>query len=158
MGRVGSVALTEALGSAVCGCDLAEQAAAMTDPRGAKVLQGDAVAYQRAWRCPRSEGGAINPAALDEEHRAALDRVRALTGCDEEDMRTCPGHYVRAPEAHEVVRLHRWLKAGSLHLRVPYPSGATIDALDLFAESLSAREADEIERMKRKNGGVHGSE
>jgi hypothetical protein len=155
VGRVGSVALTEAFGGAVCGCDLAEQAATMADARGAKVLAADAVACQSAWRCPRV-GGAIDPDALDEEHRAALDRVRALTGCDDNDLRTCPGHYTRTPEAHEVVRMHRWLKAGALHLRVPYPTGAMVDALDLFAESLAAREADELERMKRNTGGTRG--
>ena len=128
----------------------------MTDPRGAKVLQGDAVAYQRAWRCPRVKGGEINPDALDDEHHAALDRVRTLTGCDADDLRTCPGHCTRTPDAFEVVRMHRWLKAGSLHLRVPNPSAAQIDALDIFAESLSAREANELERMKRENGSPHG--
>jgi hypothetical protein len=131
-----------------CGCDLAEQAATMADARGAAVLRDDAVACRRAWRCPR-DGGAIDPDALDPAHRVALDRVRALTGCDADDLRTCPGHYVRTADAHEVVKLHRWLKAGALHLRTPHPSGVVIDALDEFASSLSAREADEVERMKR---------
>jgi len=128
----------------------------MTDARGAKVLAGDAVACQRAWKCPRSKGGAINPDALDDDHRATLDRVRTLTGCDADDVRTCPGHYTRTPEAHEAVKLHRWLKAGALALRSPHPSGVVVDALDEFAAALSAREADELERMKRKNGSGNG--
>lgn len=128
----------------------------MTDARGAKVLAADAVACQSAWRCPRSKGGAINPAALDDEHRAALDRVRALTGCDADDVRTCPGHYTRTAEAHELVKLHRWLKAGALALRSPYPSGVVVDAIDEFSTALAAREADELERMKRNTRGPHG--
>lgn len=128
----------------------------MTDARGAKVLAGDAVTCQKAWRCPRTKGGAINPDALDDDHRAALDRVRALTGCDADDVRTCPGHYTRTPEAHEVVKLHRWMKAGALALRLPHPSGVVVDALDEFATALNAREADELDRMKRNTGGPRG--
>jgi hypothetical protein len=121
----------------------------MADERGAKVLAADAVACQSAWRCPRV-GGAIDPDALDDDHRAALARVRSLTGCSADDVRTCPGHYTRTAEAHELVRLHRWLKAGALPLRCPHPSGAVVDALDELASALGAREADDLERMKRK--------
>lgn len=122
----------------------------MTDERGAKVLAADAVACQSAWRCPRSKGGEINPDALDDDHRTALARVRALTGCGADDLRTCPGHYTRTAEAHELVRLHRWLKAGALPLRCPHPSGAVVDALDELASALGAREADDLERLRRK--------
>lgn len=121
----------------------------MTDRRGAKVLERDAGLARAAWRCPRA-GGAIDPDALDEAHRGALDRVRRLTGCSAEDLRTCPCHYTRKPEAHEVVKLHRWLKAGALALRCPYPSGAIVDALDEFVSALGAREANDLERLKQK--------
>jgi hypothetical protein len=121
----------------------------MADERGAKVLAADAVACQSAWRCPRV-GGAIDPDALDDDHRTALARVRSLTGCSADDVRTCPGHYTRTAEAHELVRLHRWLKAGALPLRCPHPSGAVVDALDELASALGAREADDLERLRRK--------
>jgi hypothetical protein len=121
----------------------------MADERGAKVLAADAVACQSAWRCPRV-GGAIDPDALDDDHRTALARVRSLTGCGVDDVRACPGHYTRTADAHELVRLHRWLKAGALPLRCPHPSGAVVDALDELASALGAREADDLERMKRK--------
>lgn len=127
----------------------------MTDARGAKVLAGDAVIAQTAWRCPRA-GGAIDPEALDADHRAALVRVQRLTGCDPEDLRTCPCHYTRRPEAHEVVKLHRWLKAGSLALRCPNPSGAIVDALDEFVSALGAREANDLARLRDKKGGDGG--
>lgn len=122
----------------------------MADARGAKVLAADAVVYQRAWRCPRSKGGEINPDALDAAHRDALVRVQRLTGCGADSVRTCPGHYTRTPEAHELVKLHRWMKAGALHLRAPHPSGAVVDALDELASALGAREADDLERLRRK--------
>lgn len=123
----------------------------MTDRRGAAVLERDAELARAAWRCPRA-GGTIDPDALDETHRGALDRVRRLTGCSAEDLRTCPCHYTRRPEAHEVVKLHRWLKTGSLALRCPYPSGAIVDALDEFVSALGAREANDLERLKQKGG------
>jgi len=123
----------------------------MTDRRGAQVLEGDAKLARDAWRCPRA-GGAIDPDALDQTHRDALSRIARLTGCDAEDLRTCPCHYTRRPEAHEVVKLHRWLKTGSLALRCPHPSGAIVDALDEFASALSAREANDLDRLKKKGG------
>lgn len=123
----------------------------MTDRRGAEVLLNDAALYQRAWRCPRTKGGKIDPASLGADQLAALERVRRLTGCDPEDLRTCPGHYTRLPEAHEATRLLRWLQRGALHLRVPHPLGTQIDALDELQDSLSAREADELERLKSKD-------
>jgi hypothetical protein len=47
----------------------------------------------------------------------------------------------------EVVKLHRWLKTGSLALRCPHPSGAIVDALDEFASALSAREANDLDKL-----------
>lgn len=152
MGWVGSHALTDALADAPCGCDLAEQADRLraSEPRGAKVLDADAEHHRAAWRCPRTCGN-WNPTDLDAEHRGALDNVRRLTGLDEEDLRTCPGAYTRTHDAHEAATLLRWLKSGALHLRVPHPTGAQIDALDELSSALSAREADELERLKRKD-------
>ena len=151
MGWYGSQSLIDAMVSAPCGCDLAEQADGMTDARGAAVLRADAVLCREAWRCPRAEGGAIDPDALPETHRAALVTVRRLTGCDEDDIQTCPGHYARLSEAHEAVRLLRWMKAGALAQRMPHPSGAIVDALDELQNALNARESDEMDRARRKS-------
>ena len=120
----------------------------MTDTRGAKVLLSDAEHYQTAWMCPRRKGGRIAPDELTPDTQAALERVRRLTRCSADDLRTCPGYYVRLPEAEEAVRLLRWLRAGALPLRLPHPSGAQIDALDELQSALGAREADDLERLK----------
>ena len=158
MGWVGSESLKDALSDAPCGCDLEETAATMTDTRGADVLRADAAIYRAAWRCPRAKGGTIDPDALDDVHRAAITRVCALTGCDDTDVRTCPGHYARTPQAHEVVRLLRWQRAGQLQMRMPHPLGTVVDALDEAAQAVSAREADEIARIRRtqKTGATGG--
>ncbi len=158
MGWVGSDALREALGDAACGCDLLERADSEPDPRGAAVLRSDAAACQQEWRCPRA-GGRIDPEALGEGHRAALDRVRQLCGAGEGELLTCPGHYTRDVGAHRVVTALRWLRAGALHLRDPHPSAALVDALDLAQNSLADREHDELERARRKQpkGGDHGN-
>lgn len=129
----------------------------MTDRRGAAVLEADAVLHQQAWRCPRA-GGSVSPEALDNAHRAALASVCRLTKSSPDDVRTCPGHYARTPDAHEAVKLLRWLKAGALHLRVPHPSGAVIDALDELQSALGAREANDLERLRRKNRGGNGNQ
>lgn len=150
MGWVGSDALTAALSDAPCGCDLADRAAAMADERGAAVLRSDAAIARAAWRCPRA-GGRIDPDALDAAHRAAIASTCALTGCDASDLRTCPGFYARTPEAHEAVKLLRWQRAGQLQMRMPHPSGAVVEALDAVAQSVSARERDEMERIRREH-------
>lgn len=149
VGWVGSVALSDALLDAPCGCDLEETAAASRDDREAAVFRADAAIHRAAWRCPRIEGGIIAPDALDDAHQTALTRARAVTGCTADEMRTCPGHYARTDEAHEVVVLMRWQKSGQLQLRMPNPTGAVVDAIDVACSALAAREADEIERMKR---------
>lgn len=150
VGWVGSLALKECLGAAVCGCDLAEQAERERDTRAREALVADADLYREQWRCPR-RGGAIDPGALDEEHRAALERVRNLTGADEGEIRTCPGHYARLPDAFEAVELLRWFDKGQLHLRHPHPTPAVVEAVDLARGSVAARERDEIERLKTKD-------
>jgi hypothetical protein len=152
VGWVGSDALTEALADAPCGCDLADEAEKLRarEPRGAAVLDADALLAQAAWKCPRTCGN-WNPTGLDADHRTALDNVCRLTGLDAEDLRTCPGAYTRTPDAHEAATLLRWLKSSALHLRVPHPTGAQIDALDELQNALNAREADELERLKRKD-------
>lgn len=128
----------------------------MVDERGAKVLLSDAEHYRRAWMCPRREGGRIAPDELGPDQRAALERARRLTRCGADDLRTCPGHYVRLPEAEEAVRLLRWLKSGALALRLPFPSGAQIDALDELQSALGAREADDLERLKAQSKDPRG--
>lgn len=123
----------------------------MTDKRGADVLRADADIHRAAWRCPRAKGGAIDPDALDDAHRGAIAKACALTGCDDTDVRTCPGYYARTPQAHEVVRLLRWQRAGQLQMRMPHPLGTVVDALDEVSSSVSARERDEMERMRREH-------
>lgn len=150
VGWFGSDALTAALADAPCGCELDDTAAPMTDERGAKVLRADAVVARDAWRCPRA-GGAIDPSALDEAHCDALRKARALTGCDASDLRTCPGFYARTPQAHEVVKLLRWQKAGQLQLRCPHPTGVVVDALDEVSSAIAARERDDMERLRREH-------
>lgn len=141
--------MTEALGDAACGCDLAERAAAETDPRGAEILARDAAACRAEWRCPLA-GGRVGAEDLPAPQRAALERVSRLCGAEDGELRACPGYYPRRPEAHRAVVLLRWLRAGALALRCPHPTGAEVDALDLVQDSLAARERDELERAKRK--------
>lgn len=148
VGWVGSVALRECLAEAPCGCDLAERAESERDPRARKALTADVALHRERWRCPRAEGGAVDPSALGEAHRAALERTRALTGADEGEFRTCPGHYARMPEAFAAVELLRWFDKGQMHLRCPHPTPAVVEAIDLARGSVAARERDEIERLK----------
>lgn len=150
VGWFGSDALTASLSDAPCGCDLADLAASTVDERGAAVLRSDAQVARAAWRCPR-EGGSIDPDALDEVHRDALRRAGAVTGCSASDLRTCPGFYARKPEAHEVVKLLRWQKAGQLQLRCPHPTGVVVDALDEVSSAIAARERDDMERVRREH-------
>lgn len=149
VGWVGSLALKECLGAAVCGCDLREAATRERDARARAALDADGEHYQQAWRCPRTEGGTIDPEALDAEHCAALERTRLLTGAADEEIRTCPGHYARLPDAYAAVELLRWFDKGQLHLRQPNPSAAVVEAVDLARGSIAARERDEIERLKK---------
>ena len=119
------------------------------EPRGAAVLDADALLAQAAWKCPRTCGD-WQPAGLDATHETALVQVRRLVDLDAESLRTCPGAYTRTPDAHEAAKLLRWLKAGALPMRVPHPSGAIVDALDELQSALGAREVDELERLKSK--------
>jgi len=113
------------------------------------VLASDAAACRAEWRCPLA-GGRIDPSALPETHRAAIDRASRLCHAEHGEIRTCPGYYPRRPEAHRAVTHLRWLRAGALHLRCPHPTGAEVEALDLVQDSLASRERDELERAKRK--------
>jgi hypothetical protein len=152
---VGSVALTEALGDAACGCDLIERAEQETDPRAAAVLRADGEACQREWGCPRVCAG---PVALDAVHRDALDRATRLFDAEPGELTACPGVYARRPEAHRIVKALRWHRSGQLALIDPHPTGALVDALDLVQSGLAARERDELERARQKapKGGDHG--
>lgn len=133
-------------------------AAEMTDPRGAAVLKGDGETCQREWMCPRAKGGRIDPDALPETHRAALDRVAALCHAEPGELVACPGHYTRDPAAHRVAVSLRWLEKGSLALRDPHPTAALVEALDLAQNSLADRERDELRRAREQQpkGGDHG--
>lgn len=118
----------------------------MADERGAAVLRADAALCREAWRCPFA-GGESGP--LDDAHQIALRRASAVVGCAPGELTTCPGHYARTPEAHELVNLLRWQEKGQLHLRVPNPTGVLVDALDAIAVALAARERDELDRARR---------
>jgi len=156
---VGSVALTEALGDAACGCDLLERAEAEADPRAAAVLRADGEACQREWGCSRACDAPKPPEALDDAHRVALARAARLYDADPDEITTCPGADARRPEAHRIVRALRWHRSGQLALVDPHPSGALVEALDLVQSGLAARERDELERARRKpakEGDGHG--
>ncbi len=156
MAWVGSVALTEALGDAACGCDLIERAETEADPRAAAVLRADGEACQREWGCPRVCDRAKPVDALDDAHRAAIERATRLCDAEPGEFTACPGAYARRPEAHRIVRALRWHRSGQLALIDPHPVGALVDALDLVQSGLAARERDELERARRpkpKGGG-----
>lgn len=156
MAWVGSVALSEALGDAACGCDLIERAEQETDPRAAAVLRADGEACQREWGCPRARDKHGKPVAfppgfaLDAVHRDALDRATRLFDAEPGELTACPGAYARRPEAHRIVKALRWHRSGQLALIDPHPVGALVDALDLVQSGLAARERDELERARRK--------
>lgn len=141
------------MADAPCGCDLRERAEAMADERGARVLLDDAANACASWGCAH---GGCSPVALSPAHLKALDVVRAITGAAPEDITRCPGSYARTPEAHEASRLLRWMKAGALALRVSHPTPAQVEAIDTSLDSLSAREAWEMERARKGVDRGHG--
>lgn len=50
---------------------------------------------------------------------------------------------------HDAVHAYRWWEKGALALICPHPSAALVDAVDVIQTALSARESDDIERMKK---------
>ena len=129
-----------------CGCDLLEEAAQLSDPRGRAVLERDARIAQRAWACPHAGlKGAPHP-----DTNRTLAEVSALVGAEEGEIVGCPGACVRRPEAHEAVVALQWWKSGQLQLRQPYPSAALCDAVDLVNQSAAAREAAELRRAREE--------
>jgi hypothetical protein len=129
-----------------CGCDLRDRAEAMADARGASVLLADARDACAGWRC-RHAGH--EPAPLGDAQQRTLDVVRSIVGANADEITACPGSYARTPEAHEASRLMRWMRAGALALRCPHPTAAQVDAIDLAMDSLSAREAWELEQARK---------
>lgn len=117
------------------------------------MLDADGERYQRLWRCPRVSAPSEDP--LHPSCARALANVHRLVGSDEAppEFTTCPGHYVRKPEAHQLAAALGWYKKGQLHLRAPNPSGALVDAIDCVENALSQREADEIRRLRAREDG-----
>ena len=146
MGGHGSELLTRALGDTPCGCDLALDADAETDPRARDVLAADAARLQRVWACPHAgHSGAPDPSTA-----AATAAVARLIGCDPGEVVGCPGACVRRADAHEALIALRWWRNGSLAQRHPWPTPALAEAIDLIDTSVSAREAAELRDARRK--------
>lgn len=142
------------MSAAPCGCDLRERAKTETDPRAAAVIDAEGLRAQQLWRCPRvcpRVEGELAPACV-----STLAAVHRLVGIDPAagdlvELTTCPGWYARQPEAYEVARLLPWLEKGALGLRVPYPTAALCDALDVTTEALARREAEDLRRVREKS-------
>lgn len=116
------------------------------------MLRADAAQCREEWRCPRMRRP-HDGSPLPEKQRDALARVARLCGAAEGELTVCPGAYVRRPEAHRTVTALRWMRAGALHLRLPHPTMAEVEALDLAQDSLAARERDELKRASQKQKG-----
>jgi hypothetical protein len=131
-----------------CGCDLDAAARTNPDPRGRSVQLDDAARAQARWRCRFAGGDGI---ARDPDCLAAIRGVEEATGAEPGEIRGCPCAEVRTPDTAEAVDAYRWWKAGQLHLRVGAPSGALVEAIDLIANSVSQREADELRRLRERD-------
>lgn len=146
MGWHGSELLSRALADTPCGCDLALDADAETDPRARDVLAADAARLQRVWACPHAgHSGAPDPSTA-----AATQAVARLIGCDPGEVVGCPGACVRRADAHEALIALRWWRNGQLHMRHPWPTPALAEAIDLIDTSVSAREAAELRDARKK--------
>lgn len=152
----GSGSLADAMSPAPCGCDLIEKAKDEKDPRAAKVLDADGQRLQQQWRCPQV--CKATEEALPAPCAKAIANVHRLVGVDPTagdppEFTVCPCYYARLPEAIQVSRLLRLTRQGQLSLRVPNPSGAILDAIDLVEDSLALREADEFRRSRERAEG-----
>lgn len=134
------------MGDTPCGCDLALDADAEPDPRARDVLAADAARLQRLWACPHA-GLRGTP---DASTQAATASVARLIGCEPEEVTGCPGACVRRAEAHEALVALRWWRTGSLAQRIPWPTPAMAEAIDLIDTSVSAREAAELRDARRQ--------
>lgn len=134
------------MGDTPCGCDLAIDADAEADPRARAVLSDDAARLQRLWACPHA-GHCGDPHPSTQASTAAVAR---LIGAEPGEITGCPGACVRRPEAHEALVALRWWRNGSLAQRIPWPSPAMAEAIDLIDTSVSAREAAELRDARRK--------
>lgn len=136
------------MGGAPCGCDLRERAASERDPRAAAVIEADGIRAQKLWRCPRVCEPTKDP--LPPACDSALRLASRLVGAEPGVLTACPGHYARTAEAHQVASLLPWYRKGQLHLRVPYPSGALVEAIDVTERALAQREADDLRRVRAR--------
>lgn len=119
------------------------------------MLRADGLAMQRAWGCRR---GGYRPEHSPEH---AGRRAEVLAGAckvlrmtPEEGAEAfdggCPRAVLYQPHMAEVAKLHRWWKARSLPLYVPYPSEAMLEAIDAVEDGVRAYEDELIEEAKRK--------
>ena len=148
VGWFGSDGLKETMGRTPCGCDLDAAARTDPDPRGRSIKLDDAKRAQVQWRC-RFAG--FDGVTRDAECLTTLRNVESLVGADAGEFIGCPCAEVRSPDAAEAVDAFRWWSKGQLHLRVGAPSAALVEAIDLIANSLSQREADEIRRLSERD-------
>lgn len=140
------------MGDTPCGCDLALDADAEPDPRARAVLAADAARLQRLWACPH----AGHRGAPDASTQAAAGAVARLINCDPDEVVGCPGACVRRPEAHEALIALRWWRTGSLAQRIPWPTPAMAEAIDLIDTSVSAREAAELRDARKRRERADG--
>ena len=153
MGWYGSEPLTELLSQTPCGCDLRDRAEREADPRARKIFTRDASRWQREWGCPHGD----RRGEPSEACRKTLPQVCRLVGAEGDAITTCPGLLVRRPEAAQAMAAWRWWEQGQLAVRLPFPSAALVEAIDLVDLGLKAREAEELRRIKqRKRGGGDG--
>lgn len=152
MGWHGSELLTETMARHPCGCDLAERAAEVRDPRAREVLERDAVTYRRVWGCVYGD----RPGAPAPDTAGTIEAVARLVGAEPGEITGCPGGCVRRPEAHEALVALRWWRTGSLAQRIPWPTPALAEAIDLIDTSVSAREAAELRDARRKRERADG--
>jgi hypothetical protein len=124
------------------------QASTTQDDRKRKQLERDGVRDQEAWKCPRRDLPRHAPPQPEPitspQAKQALEWVANLTGA--EGLCTCPLYYARLEWVSDVIRLRRWWKSGQLAQRLPHPSGVVVDAIDAIEDSITAREAWEMQR------------
>jgi hypothetical protein len=146
VGWVGSVGLTECMKDTPCGCDLLEEAKLVRDPRVRASKESDGKYFQEVWQCPRRKN--CPPARpLGPKAQETLAGVATLTMA--EGLETCPLYYARLDWVCDVVRLRRWYLKGQLGLRMPHPSAVIVDAIDAIEDSVSMREAHDIDRAMK---------
>lgn len=130
-----------------CGCDLAERAETIRDPRGRTALENDARHYQRRWSCPLA-GHA--PAPLDPECQQTCADTARVIGCPTDELAHCPGHYARTRDAGVVAELYSWWLRSQLAVVWPHPPGTVTDALSALHTGVEAAKADALRRLREE--------